>query len=82
MASDEKKNDVVLNESYAIEPTQTITKVDDAINLANDEFAQKYSPWTKRMFRLYAVLWVAYLCGCLNGYDGECTCIKFTPSIN
>jgi hypothetical protein len=30
----------------------------------------KFSPWTKSMFHLYAVLFVAYCCGCLNGYDG------------
>ncbi|KAK9427419.1 general substrate transporter [Lipomyces doorenjongii] len=33
--------------------------------------AHKYSPWTWNMFRLYVVLSVTYLCGCLNGYDSS-----------
>ncbi|CEJ80033.1 Putative General substrate transporter [[Torrubiella] hemipterigena] len=41
------------------------------IQLAHDSGEQKLSPWTPSMFRLYAVLAVAYLCGCLNGYDGS-----------
>ncbi|KAK4231088.1 lactose permease [Podospora fimiseda] len=39
--------------------------------LAHDADDTKYSPWSKQMFRLYLVLAVAYLCGCLNGYDGS-----------
>lgn len=45
--------------------------VGNAVQLAHDVGEQKYSPWTASMFRLYAVLWVAYLCGCLNGFDGS-----------
>ncbi|KAK3947842.1 hypothetical protein QBC32DRAFT_365494 [Pseudoneurospora amorphoporcata] len=39
--------------------------------LAHDVDNTKYSPWSKSMFRLYLVLAGAYLCGCLNGYDGS-----------
>lgn len=42
-----------------------------AVQIAHDTEQQNYSPWTMHMWRLYAVLWVAYLCGCLNGYDGS-----------
>jgi hypothetical protein len=45
--------------------------VGNAVQLAHDAGEQKYSPWTPSMFRLYLVLWVAYLCGCLNGFDGS-----------
>ncbi|EHA51908.1 lactose permease [Pyricularia oryzae 70-15] len=42
-----------------------------ATALAEDVAAAQYSPWTASMWRLYAVLACAYLCGCLNGYDGS-----------
>ena len=42
-----------------------------AIQLAEDVEETKYSPWTWSMLRLYLVLSCAYLCGCLNGYDGS-----------
>jgi hypothetical protein len=42
-----------------------------AVQLAHDADDTTYSPWSLRMFRLYLVLCVAYLCGCLNGYDGS-----------
>lgn len=43
----------------------------DAIQLAEAVESTKYSPWTASMFRLYGCLMIAYLCGCLNGYDGS-----------
>jgi len=43
----------------------------DAILLATAADAHEYSPWTASMFRLYGVLAIAYLCGCLNGFDGS-----------
>jgi hypothetical protein len=46
-------------------------EVGTAVQLAHDVHETKYSPWTWSMGRLYAVLWVAYLCGCLNGFDGS-----------
>ncbi|KAH8816000.1 general substrate transporter [Xylogone sp. PMI_703] len=42
-----------------------------AIQLAQEVEEASYSPWTWRMCRLYLVLACAYLCGCLNGYDGS-----------
>ncbi|KAH6889771.1 general substrate transporter [Thelonectria olida] len=42
-----------------------------AVQLAHDVETKKVSPWTPKMFRLYLVLGCAYLCGCLNGYDGS-----------
>lgn len=44
---------------------------DVAVQLAHDVDDTKYSPWSPRMFRLYLVLSLSYLCGCLNGYDGS-----------
>ena len=44
---------------------------DITVQLAHDVDNTKYSPWSKSMFRLYLVLACAYLCGCLNGYDGS-----------
>lgn len=52
----------------------TDSKVNDfgtAVKLAHDASETKYSPYTLSMWRLYGCLWVAYLCGCLNGYDGS-----------
>ncbi|KAK2796911.1 hypothetical protein FQN50_009370 [Emmonsiellopsis sp. PD_5] len=45
--------------------------LNDAVQLATDVATVKPSPWTLSMFRLYGCLVVAYLCGCLNGYDGS-----------
>lgn len=44
---------------------------DVAVQLAHDVTNATYSPWSPTMWRLYAVILVAYLCGCLNGYDGS-----------
>ncbi|KIM98518.1 hypothetical protein OIDMADRAFT_167318 [Oidiodendron maius Zn] len=48
-----------------------VNEVVTAVQLAQDVEETKYSPWTWSMFRLYLVLACAYLCGCLNGYDGS-----------
>lgn len=42
-----------------------------AEQIAHEVDNTNYSPWTLSMFRLYGVLFVAYCCGCLNGYDGS-----------
>lgn len=44
---------------------------DVAVQLAHDADDTKYSPWSRQMLRLYLVLSLSYLCGCLNGYDGS-----------
>ncbi|KAK2761153.1 hypothetical protein FQN54_001674 [Arachnomyces sp. PD_36] len=43
----------------------------DAVQLAVDVANEKYSLWSPSLLRLYACLSLAYLCGCLNGYDGS-----------
>lgn len=48
-----------------------LQQTSDAIQLAEAVTATEYSPWTRNMFRLYGCLLIAYLCGCLNGYDGS-----------
>jgi hypothetical protein len=45
--------------------------VGGVLQLAHEVDSTKYKPFTMSMFRLYGVLFVAYLCGCLNGYDGS-----------
>ncbi len=60
------------------EEKPTATRIDSATHetriaaqLAHDVNTATYSPWSPRLFRLYLVLSLAYLCGCLNGYDGS-----------
>lgn len=43
----------------------------DVVQIATEADTSNDSPWTLSMFRLYGVLSVAYLCGCLNGFDGS-----------
>ncbi|KAK7526614.1 uncharacterized protein IWZ02DRAFT_177599 [Phyllosticta citriasiana] len=49
---------------------------DDDCNVDNNDLASasaqaKPSPWTKSMFKLYAILLLATLNSCINGYDGS-----------
>lgn len=46
-------------------------ETDVAVQLAHDADDTVYSPWSRQMVRLYLVLSLSYLCGCLNGYDGS-----------
>lgn len=48
-----------------------LQETSDAIQLAEAVESTNCSPWTSSMFRLYGCLAIAYLCGCLNGYDGS-----------
>ncbi|KAL2021390.1 hypothetical protein VTK56DRAFT_7255 [Thermocarpiscus australiensis] len=48
-----------------------LPETDVAVQLAHDVDDTKYSPWAPPMLRLYLVLSLSYLCGCLNGYDGS-----------
>jgi hypothetical protein len=50
---------------------KNLQETSDAIQLAEAVESTKCSPWTPSMFRLYGCLVIAYLCGCLNGYDGS-----------
>jgi hypothetical protein len=47
-----------------------VDEVATAIQLAHEVEEIRYSSWTFSMLRLYLALSCAYLCGCLNGYDG------------
>ncbi|KAI4797177.1 general substrate transporter [Aureobasidium sp. EXF-8845] len=42
-----------------------------AVHLSEEAVHIKQSPWTSSMWKLYGCLTIAYLCGCLNGYDGS-----------
>ncbi|KKK12677.1 hypothetical protein ARAM_003361 [Aspergillus rambellii] len=44
---------------------------DSEIRVAHDALNAKCNPFTWSMIRLYGCLAIAYLCGCLNGYDGS-----------
>lgn len=44
---------------------------EDVVQAAQESESAKYRPFSKHMLRLYLVLIVPYLCGCLNGYDGS-----------
>ncbi|KFY33853.1 hypothetical protein V494_07270 [Pseudogymnoascus sp. VKM F-4513 (FW-928)] len=69
--AEDGKGDVHLYENASRDDTAKVGLAGEALQLSDDVDAAKYSPWTKSMFRLYGVLSVAYLCGCLNGYDGS-----------
>ncbi|GKT46095.1 lactose permease [Colletotrichum spaethianum] len=67
---DDEKRD--LASSDAVEDVSpTVIAAVAAHEIANEVEGGKYSPWTKSMFHLYGVLFVAYCCGALNGYDGS-----------
>lgn len=48
-----------------------IQDVGGALQLAEQAEEQRLSPWTPRMFRLYFVLCIAYLCGCLVRFQNQ-----------
>lgn len=54
-----------------VSPKHDLQEVGDAIQLAEAVAAAKYNPWSPSLLRLYGCLTIAYLCGCLNGYDGS-----------
>ncbi|KAL9562293.1 hypothetical protein ACKAV7_013376 [Fusarium commune] len=63
--------DYKADEKVAVDHGDEVHDAHVAVQLAHDVENQKLSPWTPRMFRLYFILACAYLCGCLNGYDGS-----------
>lgn len=63
-----EKGEVVLCERL---PEKGGRELGNAIQLAEGSLEAKYNPWTKSLSRLYGCLIIAYLCGCLNGYDGS-----------
>lgn len=58
-------------DSSAAEHHDKLEDADVAIQIAHDADDTVYSPWTPTLLRLYLVLFVAYACGCLNGFDGS-----------
>jgi hypothetical protein len=64
MATDrDKGEDIVVDDAPQ--------RADSAVQLAHDVDEKTYSPWSKGLLKLYLVLVIPYLCGCLNGYDGS-----------
>lgn len=64
MASEKVNPDIFHEEGHE---TRQVTNVGlaDALAQANP------SPWTRRMFKLYGFLFIAFLNSCINGYDGS-----------
>jgi hypothetical protein len=69
MSDEQKTTDATLHETMS--PREDLDHAGLAVQLAHEVDETKYKPFTLSMFRLYGVLLVAYLCGCLNGYDGS-----------
>lgn len=58
-------------EKRPVEQVEDLDRPETAIELAHQADDTVYTPWTGGLFRLYLVLILPYLCGCLNGYDGS-----------
>jgi hypothetical protein len=71
MATETEKTEIPLQEKTASNVDDGNNELGAAVELAHTATETKYSPFTASMWRLYGVLWVGYLCGCLNGYDGS-----------
>ncbi|KAK7446486.1 hypothetical protein CaCOL14_010894 [Colletotrichum acutatum] len=67
---DDEKRDLASSDVMEDAPPTVVAAV-AAHEIAHEVEDGKYSPWTKSMFNLYGVLFVAYCCGALNGYDGS-----------
>ncbi|KAK1492156.1 hypothetical protein CCUS01_14118 [Colletotrichum cuscutae] len=66
----DEKRDLASSDVMEDAPPTVVAAV-AAHEIAHEVEDGKYSPWTKSMFNLYGVLFVAYCCGALNGYDGS-----------
>lgn len=60
----------------SVSTTETVGGVPKEIIVASMGLAEaleqvKPSPWTRRMFKLYFFLLIAFLNSCINGYDGS-----------
>ena len=58
------------------EETERVGGIPKAVVVASVGLAEalertKPSPWTRRMFKLYFFLFIAFLNSCINGYDGS-----------
>ena len=65
-----RNNDSVSLDVLTLVEQQHITTVAH-VGFSDALIAQKPSPWTKTMFKLYFFLFVAFLNSCINGYDGS-----------
>lgn len=65
---DEKHVDVDLTEIVGGIPREIVVA---STGLAEALEKVKPSPWTRRMFKLYFFLFIAFLNSCINGYDGS-----------
>ncbi|TQN70319.1 Lactose permease [Colletotrichum shisoi] len=66
----DEKRDLYHNDVTEDAPPDVVAAV-AAHEIAHEVEDGNYSPWTKSMWHLYGVLFVAYCCGALNGYDGS-----------
>ncbi|OHE97123.1 hypothetical protein CORC01_07564 [Colletotrichum orchidophilum] len=66
----DEKRDLASSDVMEDAPPTVVAAV-AAHEIAHEVEGGNYSPWTKSMFHLYGVLFVAYCCGALNGYDGS-----------
>ena len=74
MASKYPQSEVVHDKQSVSEHTEfpsDLQHAGHAIQLAEDADKAVYRPFSASMWRLYGCLAIAYLCGCLNGYDGS-----------
>lgn len=74
--SQEKTQDPTQSEKGAPIYKENID-VNHAYEIGLESEETRPSAWTFRMFRLYAVLLLIYLCAALNGYDSS-----LMPAIN
>ena len=51
--------------------TATSVSLDSGMGLAQVLEQVKPNPWTKRLFKLYFFLLIAFFNSCINGYDGS-----------
>ena len=65
---DEKHVDINLTETVGGVPKAIVVA---SMGLAEALEQAKPSPWTRRMFKLYFFLFIAFLNSCINGYDGS-----------
>ena len=65
-----RNNDSVSLDVLTLVEQQHITTVSH-VGFSDALIAQKPSPWTKTMFKLYFFLFIAFLNSCINGYDGS-----------
>ncbi|KAL7270835.1 hypothetical protein RUND412_006444 [Rhizina undulata] len=65
--STEKNGDSVVAHDEDFNATRSVGNV----GLADALEQAKPSPWTRRLFKLYFFLFIAFLNSCINGYDGS-----------